>query len=151
ADRALDAEAADQVVHAVDAAQHRALAAAGRPDERRHRVPRDRQVRVAHRLEFAVVQRPQADVHHGVVAVAQVAGGGRAVRDLLVVHHSGTYFLAERAGHSCAATWASSTRNTRTSEAAHAISIWFRNGELEKSKINTASDGVGSIGLRVSQ
>ena len=36
-DVALEAEAADQVVHAVEAAQHRALAAAGRADEGRDR------------------------------------------------------------------------------------------------------------------
>ena len=32
-----------------------------------------------------------------------------------------------------------------------AIWIWLENGELEKSKISTASDGVASIGLLVSQ
>src|SRR5262249_14724143 len=70
---------------------------------------------------------------------------------LLAVHDNGTYFLAERAVHSCAATLASSTRATRTSEAAQAISIWLVNAERENLKINTASDGVGSIGLGVSQ
>jgi len=48
-------------------------------------------------------------------------------------------------------TLASSTRNTSTSEAAQATSTWFLNADVEKSKIKTASDGVGSMRLRVSQ
>ena len=53
-DLALDAGARDQVVHPVDRAQQRALAAARRPDERRDPVRRDVERDVLHGPERAV-------------------------------------------------------------------------------------------------
>ena len=52
---ALEAEARDQVVHAVEAAQHRALAAARGADEAGDLALLDRHVAVAHGQELAVV------------------------------------------------------------------------------------------------
>ena len=55
-DLALDARARDQLVHAVERAQERRLAAAGGADQRRDLVRLDRHVDVLDRQEVAVVQ-----------------------------------------------------------------------------------------------
>ena len=54
-DRALDVRAGDDLVHAVQGAQERRLAAAGRADERRHRARLDRHRDVVDGQEVAVV------------------------------------------------------------------------------------------------
>jgi hypothetical protein len=53
-DFALGARRRHQVVHAVEGAQHRALAAAGRADQRRDLLPLDVEVDVAHGHKIAV-------------------------------------------------------------------------------------------------
>src|SRR5262249_6207656 len=58
----VEPEAAHQVVHAVDAAQDRALAAAGRADERGDTVARNAQLRIADGEEVAVVDGTEVDV-----------------------------------------------------------------------------------------
>ena len=60
---ALDPGARDQVIHAVDAAQHGALAAPGRPDERRDLVFRHVEGDAADREEGAVEDLEIADRH----------------------------------------------------------------------------------------
>jgi hypothetical protein len=55
-DRAFEAEAADQIVHAVQAAQHGILATPRRSDERRDRVFLERNSRIANRLDVTVKQ-----------------------------------------------------------------------------------------------
>src|SRR5262249_15266355 len=105
ADVPLEAEAAHQVVHAVDRAEHRALAAARRSDERGDRALPDPQARVAHRLKIAIVDGFQVDIDDRVVAVAVVRGralpgdagvrraGGRRPRGDVVLGHDGTPYL----------------------------------------------------------
>ena len=63
-DHALDPGALDQVVHAVEAAQHGRLAAPGRPDERGDLVLVDVEVDLADGAEVAVVHREVADLEH---------------------------------------------------------------------------------------
>ena len=67
-DAALDAGAADVVVHPVQAAQERRLAAAGRSDERGHAALRDVQRHVGERPGVAVVhgKLPDGDLGRGV-------------------------------------------------------------------------------------
>ena len=72
----LEAEAADQVVHAVQAAEHGALAAARRADEGRDAVLLDRNAGVADGLEGAVVQLPEIDVDDHVGRLRRVAAEG---------------------------------------------------------------------------
>ena len=55
-DLALDAGAGDELVHAVQRAQERRLAAARGADQRRHLVRLDRDVDVLDRVEGAVVE-----------------------------------------------------------------------------------------------
>jgi hypothetical protein len=57
--------ARDHVVHAVEAADERALAAAGRPDERRHRVPADVERDPAERERPAVPDGQLLDLKDG--------------------------------------------------------------------------------------
>jgi hypothetical protein len=64
AHRALDPSRLHQVVHPVEAPQHGGLAAAGRPDERRHLVATDVERHVAHGTEVAVVDAEVVDVEH---------------------------------------------------------------------------------------
>ena len=67
---ALETEALDQVVHAVEAAQHGALAATGRADEAGDLVLLDRHMAVAHGQEVAVENLVQLAVHdHGGVGL----------------------------------------------------------------------------------
>ncbi len=60
---AFEAEALHQVVHAVEATQHGALAAAGRPDETGDLVLADRHMAVANGHEIAVEDLVQLAVH----------------------------------------------------------------------------------------
>src|SRR5262245_11203262 len=75
ADLAVEAKAADEIVHAIDAAQDRALAAAGRPDEGGHGILLDDELGIAHGLEIAVVERAQLNVDDRTVAVAVAIAG----------------------------------------------------------------------------
>ena len=81
AERALDPGRLDEVVHAVEAAQHGGLAAARRADERGDLVLADVEVDVAHGPEVAVVDAEVVDVEDDRVAlgvvVPDVADGRR--------------------------------------------------------------------------
>src|SRR5690606_2632653 len=84
-DLALGAYVVDQVVHAVDAAQQGALAAAAGPDQRRHAVLREAQVDALQRVRLAVPQVEVLDAHGGrqrgrVLGFAVVAGPGADFR-----------------------------------------------------------------------
>src|SRR5262249_37566458 len=66
----LEAETADEVVHAIDAAQHRAFAAAGGTDKGCDSIALDREMCVAHGLEITVMERVQLDIDDRRVAIA---------------------------------------------------------------------------------
>src|SRR5262249_24548862 len=135
ADLALEAKAANQIVHAIDAAQHGALTAAGRADEGCDGVLLDAQVSVAHRFEVAVVQRVQLDIDDSRMSIARAVD--LCGRGLHAVHGNSSIIelicvpfvdqaLCDRAVQICAAMLAISTRKTSTSDADQAISIWLR-------------------------
>jgi hypothetical protein len=65
-DLSVDTSAEDQVVHPVEAADERALAAARGADEGRHLVPADVESDVLQRAERAVVDVEVGDVEHDV-------------------------------------------------------------------------------------
>src|SRR5262249_14363327 len=119
-DVATEAEAPFQVVHAIDRAQHRALAAAGRPDKGVDRLARQSQPGVADRLEVAVEHLLDVDVDQGTVAI-----GRGAIGMFYLCHRFCSYFWAARRDRYCPPRFNARTRRTRTSEAAQAISFWF--------------------------
>ena len=93
-DLALDAGARDEVVHPVEATQHRGLAATGRADERGDLVAVDLEVDVAHGPERAVVHREVVDVEdrsaparprRSPATVGDAAVVGRCTRCRLVI------------------------------------------------------------------
>src|SRR5208283_2347460 len=63
----LEAEPSDQVVHAVETAQSRALAASGGADEGGNGAPLDLQGDIAKGLELAVMQLRNLAVDHGIL------------------------------------------------------------------------------------
>src|SRR5262249_34314700 len=75
ADVTLEAETADEVVHAVEAAHEVALAAAGGADQGGDGVPLDRELGIADGEELAVVDRLEMNVDHGLAIAGRVAVG----------------------------------------------------------------------------
>ena len=75
-DVAVDGGARHEVVHAVEAADERALAAPRRPDERRHVVLADVEIDVLERDVAAVGDRQPGDLEHGLGAPAVGRGAG---------------------------------------------------------------------------
>src|SRR5262249_7611809 len=118
--------------HAVQAPEHRGLAASGRPDEARDLSPLDGHVAVAHGEELAVVHLFQLAVEDDVRRCRRAV----PVRGHCVVGHRCTSYRrwtqARRCPRSRLATLMTSTIITRTSDAAHASSIWFSKGMPEK-------------------
>ena len=74
ADLAADPRAADEVVHPVEATQHRRLAAARRPDQRGDLLAVDLHRHVVHSAVVAVVDHEVVDVEHDGAALERAGG-----------------------------------------------------------------------------
>ena len=132
---ALEAEHRDQVVHPVEAAQHRALAAARGADEAGDLALLDRHVAVAHGEEVAVEDLVDVAVDDDVAAAARSLPFARR---WLRGDRTTCALVIERAPSTLGRPISrlrmlnTSTISTSTSEAAQASSIWFSNGMPEK-------------------
>src|SRR5690606_36647523 len=87
-DLAGDAGAGDQVVHAVEAAQHRALDATGRTDHGGDLTVADGHVHAAHRLVVAVEHAEAGDGEDGIEGFDRARHRGITHADVL---HGGSY------------------------------------------------------------
>src|SRR5215468_10818644 len=127
---ALEAEAVDEVVHAVEAPQHRALAAARGADEARDLAFLDGHVAIPHGEELAVEHLLEVAVDDDVFRPGHtpVGRGDRGHRG----SSHGRRGHTRRRPMSRLSTLMRNTSITSTSEAAHASSIWFSNGMPEK-------------------
>src|SRR5262249_43384597 len=127
---ALEPEAPDEVVHAVEAPQHGALAAARGADEAGDLAALDGHAAVPHRQELAVVDLVELAVDD------HVASHGAVRRLRPFQHHAqrGLSFPAQprRWPTRRLTTLMTRTMRTRTSEAAQASSSWLSNGMPEK-------------------
>src|SRR5262249_51220714 len=124
-----ETEAANKVVHAVDAAQNSALAASGGTDKGSNGVFLNSHSGIADRLEVAVVERLQVNVDNRIIVAFRAVGAEWGVNrfDVLQAHDGISYFIVLK--YRRRITWLPrfkiNTMTTRTNEQAQAISIWF--------------------------
>src|SRR5678815_1317608 len=151
----------DDVVHAIERAQHRGLAAARRADERGDLVGVDAQGHAAHRAERAVVDldvlavendRGLGQLSDGLALEDDSLPGRRETGGLDGCDHGillghGYLLSARRAVNMRATSVTMNVRRTRVSAAAHARSCAATNDELALPKICTDSAVFASLNM----
>src|SRR5439155_27352045 len=142
---ALDTRAGDQVVHPVEAADERALAAARRPDERRHEVAVDLDADVLDRDRASITDGEVPDVEDDLTSCrrASIASlcdldrrhGRDRIRCLHLFLRHRDSLRRLRASAALARTLRISTNAIRTSAAAHARAWSAGSGDSRSWKI----------------